>query len=125
MAIGTLTTTAKPFRNTRRWPRYKLDVPIRVIATSGEKDRVVSGRGRDISEGGVQVFAGNELRVGDRIQGEFTPPYGEPLRVAGHVRNRNGYYYGVEFLRGTPREISDALRLRDILQSLSSVSPSS
>ncbi len=122
MALGTITQPAQPFRNTRRWQRYKLDVPIRLIATCGEKDRVVAGRGRDISVGGVQVFAGIELRVGDLIQVEFTPPYGEPLRVAGHVRNRNGYYYGVEFLRGTARETADADRLREILQSLSAVS---
>lgn len=119
MAVGAIPQQSPPFRNTRRWKRYKLDVPIRVIAAASGK--IVAGRGRDISEGGMQVFAGIELRVDDLVQVEFTAPYGDPLRVAGCVRNRNGYYYGLEFLRGTDRERAEALRLRDVLHSISNV----
>ena len=59
----------------RRWTRHKLDVPIRVIVHLEDKSRVISGRGKEISEGGMAVFAGVELHVGDKIEIEFTPPH--------------------------------------------------
>lgn len=74
----------------RRWTRHKLDVPIRVIVHLEEKSRVISGRGKEISEGGMAVFAGVELRVGDKIEVEFTPPYGGPIRVQGIIRASYG-----------------------------------
>jgi hypothetical protein len=101
----------------RRWSRYNLDVPIRVIATLPGQVKIVSGRGRDISEGGMMVFAGIELRVDDIVEVEFTPPFGGPLRVAASVRNRSGYYYGLEFLRDSDQDLRAANRLGDVLKS--------
>jgi len=57
------------------------------------------GRGNELSEGGMAVTAGAELRPGREVAIEFTPPYTSvPIRVRGTVRNRTGYRYGVEFL---------------------------
>ena len=103
----------------RRWPRYRLDVPIRVINTRPGKTVIVSGRGRDISEGGMLVFAGVELRTGDIAEIEFTPPFGDPLRVTAIVRNRSGYYYGMEFLRDSDEDLVRAAKLGEILKSSS------
>jgi hypothetical protein len=101
----------------RRWTRHKLDVPIRVILHSQKQSRVITGRGREISEGGMAVFAGVELRQGDKIEVEFTPPYGGPIRVQGIVRNRQGYSYGVEFLAVNEEQAAEKEHLRAALNS--------
>ena len=105
------------FPAVRRWTRHQLDVPIRVIVHLEDKSRVISGRGKEISEGGMAVFAGVELRVGDKIEIEFTPPYGMPIRVQGIVRNRHGYCYGVEFFAINDEQMAENDRLRAALNS--------
>jgi hypothetical protein len=106
----------------RRWTRYKLDVPVRVIVHNPSKSRIINGRGKEISEGGMSVFAGIELQAGERIEVEFTPPYGLPIRVHGLVRNRSGYSYGVEFLAASPEEMEEVAALRSILRSSTGLS---
>ena len=103
----------------RRWQRSKIDVPIRLIFwNSLHTAKIVDARGRDMSEGGMAVFAGVELRIGDIIEIEFTPAYsGQPLRVKAEVRNRRGYSYGIEFLSDTNAEQSQAAKLRELLSS--------
>ncbi|HST10233.1 MAG TPA: PilZ domain-containing protein [Terriglobales bacterium] len=87
-------------RMRRRWPRYRLDVPIRLIVQTANKISVIVGRGNELNEGGMALTAGVELRLGDEIHIEFTPPYsGSPIRIRGVVRNRAGYRYGMEFHR--------------------------
>ena len=101
----------------RRWQRLKIDVPLRVIAIRPDKTRIVSGRGTEVSEGGLAVAAGIELRIGDEMWVEFTPPYsGEPIRVRAVVRNRSGYRYGVEFLSESADESERNARLRELLR---------
>lgn len=47
----------------------------------------------------MALFAGAELKPGDRVAVEFTPAYAAPpIRVDATICNRNGYNYGVEFL---------------------------
>jgi hypothetical protein len=105
------------FARKRRWERHKIDVPIRLIFwNSLHSAKIVDARGRDMSEGGMAVFAGAELRIGDIVEIEFTPAYsGQPLRVRAEVRNRRGYSYGLEFLNDTSTELSHAARLRELL----------
>ncbi len=105
------------FARKRRWERHKIDVPIRLIFwNSLHTAKIVDARGRDMSEGGMAVFAGVELRIGDIVEIEFTPAYsGQPLRVRAEVRNRRGYSYGLEFLSDTSTELSHAARLRELL----------
>lgn len=89
------------FTQIRRWRRHKVDVPIRVIVHGTSKTSLFDGRGNELSEGGMALTAGVELRPGDRVDIEFTPPYsGLPLRQSGIVRNRTGYRYGIEFITG-------------------------
>jgi hypothetical protein len=108
-------------RRTRRWKRYPLDVPIRVIVHRARKTSVFSGRGNELSEGGMAVTAGVELNPGDETEVEFTPPYsGSPIRIRGMVRNRAGYRYGIEFLAGSDREEEQVDHLRTMLSVLSS-----
>jgi hypothetical protein len=114
----------RPVTGTRRWQRYPPDVPIRVIVDTPDRTKLYDGRGNELSEGGMAVTAGAELNPGREVAIEFTPPYTcVPIRVRGTVRNRTGYRYGVEFLTESPAESEQVNRLRQMLRSLSTVSP--
>jgi hypothetical protein len=109
----------------RRWRRHHLDVPIRVIVHSASKTSVFVGRGNELSEGGLALTAGVELKIGDAAEIEFTPPYsGGPIRIRGVVRNRAGYRYGMEFVAEGEREQEQVDRLKTMLTVLSSSSAS-
>ena len=120
--LATLEKPGKPgaLPGTRRWRRYRLDVPIRVIVDTPDKTKICDGRGNELSEGEMALTAGVELSPGHDIGIEFTPPYScVPIRVRGVVRNRTGYRYGVEFLMQTNEESAEVNRLRMMLQTLS------
>jgi hypothetical protein len=121
MATAISTQSSVAFVRKRRWQRNKIDVPIRLIFwNSLHTAKIVDARGRDLSEGGMAVFAGVELRTGDIVEIEFTPAYsGQPMRVRAEVRNRRGYSYGLEYLTDTSTEEAQAARLRELLQSSS------
>ncbi|MFB3917580.1 MAG: PilZ domain-containing protein [Terriglobales bacterium] len=109
------------FTNTRRWPRYKLDVPIRAIVHNGSNTKLVDGRGTELNEGGMAIFAGLELKVGDAVEIEFTPPYtGQPIRVRSIVRNRRGYIYGVEFFTVSQEDTQKVRLIHQMLQAMGS-----
>ena len=101
----------------RRWQRYRLNIPIRLIYTHEGTSKIVSGRGNDMSEGGVLVFAGLELKTGDSVSIEFTPPFSAgPVRAKGIVRHRRGYNYGVEFVQETDADKELTERFRGLLR---------
>jgi len=101
----------------RRWQRYRLNLPIRVIYTHEGNTKIMSGRGNDMSEGGVLVFAGLELKAGDEVAIEFTPPYADgPVRVNGIVRHRRGYNYGIQFLQETQDDREQVEKFRGLLR---------
>jgi hypothetical protein len=57
----------RPVTGTRRWQRYPLDVPIRVIVDTPGKTKLYDGRGNELSEGGMAVTAGDELSPGREV----------------------------------------------------------
>jgi hypothetical protein len=116
MAIDIVVTETQII-NTRRYRRYRLDVPVRVIVQTEEKTRIIDGRGNELNEGGLAVNAGVELEIGDTIEVEFTPAYtGQPLRARAAVKNRVGYRYGLEFLTETPIDYERVEDIRIALQ---------
>lgn len=77
----------------------------------------MSGRGNDVSEGGVLVFAGMELKTGDEVAIEFTPPFSAgPVRAKGVVRHRRGYNYGIEFVLENAADREQTERFRSLLR---------
>lgn len=99
--------------SSRRWQRYKVNVPIRVIVSRAMKASIFDGRGTSLSEGGMALFAGAELRPGDQVAVEFTPPFSTPpIRVDARICNRSGYHYGVEFLAVDSRQRDSVALLR-------------
>src|SRR6476660_7633096 len=101
----------------RRWQRYRLNLPIRLIFVHDGGTKITSGRGNDMSEGGVLVFAGMELKTGDEVSIEFTPPFASgPVRARGVVRHRRGYNYGIEFLLDTKEDQEQTEKFRGLLR---------
>ena len=105
----------------RRWPRYKVDVPVRVITQGMTKVAIIQGRGSELNNGGMAVFAGTELAIGAQVLVEFTPPYsGDPIRVRCFVRNRSGYRYGVEFITESDEDYQSVHQIETVLSSMGS-----
>jgi hypothetical protein len=100
----------------RRWPRFEADVPVRVIVRNEHKVVVIHGRGNELNEGGMAMFAGTELKPGDHVAVEFTPAYSPPIRVDARVCNRSGYTYGLEFLTDTQARKKQATTFRNHLR---------
>jgi hypothetical protein len=110
---------AHAFRELRRWPRLKIHVPVTVVIRTNEKTVFVRGRGQDLNEGGIGVFVGAELRVGDVIEISFTPPYqGNPMTARTVVRNRRGYTYGLVFVTETTEDQKKVELIRSVLRTM-------
>lgn len=111
--------TAQAFRTLRRWARLKIRVPVTVVVRKPEKTLFVQARGEDLNEGGIAVFAGAELRLGDTVEISFTPPYqGSPMTARAIVRNRRGYTYGMEFVSETPDDQKQVAAIRAVLRTM-------
>jgi hypothetical protein len=86
--------TAPP--KARRWRRLPVDFPVRVVTARGFSTTIVPGRGTELSEGGMVLYAGVLLNPGDLLEIEFDTA--QHSRMTGIVRSRNGFCLGVEFL---------------------------
>ncbi|HTM87919.1 MAG TPA: PilZ domain-containing protein [Terriglobales bacterium] len=105
------------FSPKRRWPRQKVDVPVRLVLHSHNRTFLVEGCGNDLSEGGMLVFAGLQLPVGREVEVEFQLPESSvPLRVPATIRDRNRYFYGLEFTPDNSEQQSQIARLRQALR---------
>jgi hypothetical protein len=82
--------------NTRRWSRHPVELPVRVFPRGGDAKLTVQGRGIEMSEGGMTLYAGVPLKLGDLMDLEFQTPGG--TRIAAVVRSRTGFCFGLEFL---------------------------
>ncbi|HEY1679326.1 MAG TPA: PilZ domain-containing protein [Candidatus Sulfotelmatobacter sp.] len=96
--------------NTRRWPRYQVDLPVRIIGLNGVLTNPIMGRGSDISRAGMALRASVALKPGDLMQLQF--PTAEPSRVSAVVRYSNGTILGLEFLSQLPPDDETKEHLR-------------
>jgi hypothetical protein len=81
--------------NTRRWPRYQVDLPVLIAANAGAANITVSGLVCELTRSGMELYGGVNLQPGDLMEVEFQTP--RRIRVAGVVRNRSGFCFGLEF----------------------------
>ena len=105
----------------RRWARYQAKMLTCLIAQKPMKAVIVSGRGSELNHGGMTVFAGVELAVVEQVRVSFTPPYcAETMTFQCVVRDRNGYTYGVEFIRdeSTCNHINQMQRILKAMEDL-------
>ena len=84
----------------RRWERLPVDIPVRVVTSKGFSTTVVEGRGTEMSEGGMTLYAGILLNPGDLLEVEFDFP--THSRVPAIVRSKNGFCFGLEFITPLP-----------------------
>lgn len=99
-AASTMMGTVADSDKTRRWPRLPVDMPVRVVTSKGFSTTVVEGRGTEMSEGGMVLYAGILLNPGDLLEIEFDTP--APSRLPAIVRSRNGFCFGLEFITPLP-----------------------
>jgi len=111
-------TNPVEFANPRRWPRHTVKMPLRILAAGGVSQTIVSGLAIEISRCGMALYAGVQLAPGDRMEVEF--PTASRMRIAGEVKNREGYCYGVEFTHRIANEsaptISPPLPVTEVQQ---------
>ena len=89
----------------RRWQRLHTNFPVRILVRTPDCLRIVDGRGTELNDGGLAVYAGAELEIGEMVGVELGMPGSEPpLRLAAVVRNRRGYLYGMQFQAATGAE---------------------
>ncbi|MGC2198365.1 MAG: PilZ domain-containing protein [Terriglobales bacterium] len=100
---GPISSPRNPI-NTRRWPRFHVHLPVLIAAETADSQIAIPGMVSAISRAGMEVYGGVPLRPGDLMEVEFRAP--GTVRVAGIVRNRSGYCFGLEFLRLTAIENS-------------------
>lgn len=109
----------RAFQTLRRWARLRIHVPVTLVLRKQDKTQFVQGRGQDLNEGGIGIFAGTELRLGEIIEISFTPPYqGNPMMARAIVRNRRGYTYGMEFVTETPADHERVSAIRAVLHTM-------
>jgi PilZ domain len=99
--------------STRRWLRHPVDMPVSVVFQSGTSTMVAPGRGIELSEGGMALYAGLQLKPFDLVQVEFQYPH--HVKVAGIVRNRSGCCFGLEFLSPLPIATGAASNLEEVI----------
>jgi hypothetical protein len=85
---------------TRRWERMPVDMPVRVVTSKGFSTTVVEGRGTEMSEGGMTLYAGILLNPGDLLEVEFDTPTHSHMTAI--VRSKNGFCFGLEFITPLP-----------------------
>jgi hypothetical protein len=82
--------------NTRRWRRYPVDLPVRILPCSRLPAVVMTGRGTELSQNGMALYSGADMELDDVVEVEFLIP--DPLKVMATVRSRSGHYFGLQFL---------------------------
>lgn len=105
----------------RRYPRYTIDVSVKVKVNSiGGVSSYSYGRGNDLSQGGMSVHVAHELKPGSMVRLILTLPHAErAIEVDAIVRNRHSYRYGMEFvnLSAEDRSLVDrACKMLGVLQ---------
>lgn len=89
-------TTPKMDRNnTRRWPRYHVYLPVIIAANTGTANIAVPGLVSELSRSGMELYGGVNLQPGDVMEVQFQTS--GRVRVAGVVRSRSGFCFGIEF----------------------------
>jgi hypothetical protein len=72
-------------------------LPVLIAADTADSQIAIPGMVSAISRAGMEVYGGVPLRPGDVMEVEFRTA--GAVRIAGVVRNRSGYCFGLEFLR--------------------------
>jgi hypothetical protein len=90
--------------STRRYARYRTDLPL-IVKVLGPGGYVrIHGRCFEIAQAGLGAVTTTELVPGEVVSLEFLIPDGPELLVRAVVRHRMGYLHGFEFVGLFPEE---------------------
>lgn len=93
------------YAKARRWPRFAVDLSLRVRIPSSAGKEYVLAHGRDVSQGGMALYVPLEFEIGDIAELELSfPGVDAVVTLQATVRNREGFKYGVEFLQPTTEQ---------------------
>jgi hypothetical protein len=85
-------------RERRRATRFDLDMGL-VVRPMNNRSRVVPARIIDLSCGGIRAAIAADLEMGETLELEFALRHTSAIvRLAGTIRWRDGYQYGLEFV---------------------------
>jgi c-di-GMP-binding flagellar brake protein YcgR len=82
----------------RRWPRFPVTIRAWLKINRNGIEHFTSGTCYDIGEGGTRMFVASELHPGEEVRMRIALPYGQPVELAGVIRNRHRFEYGIEFV---------------------------
>ena len=100
MSVGASPALASGFTPTRKVPRYKLTVPLRLTVLRAGVPDDIQGRTLEIGEGGVGVTVAAQLLLGESVRVEFLLPHmTTPVRATAVVRYQRERNFGLQFLR--------------------------
>jgi hypothetical protein len=89
----------------RRHQRFKVELRFRCFPPPTRSQVITSGRASDVSIGGMLAFLPADFAPGDSLKLELSFPYSEQkVLLNAIVRNRNGFTYGLEFVKPSARE---------------------
>ncbi len=101
----------------RQFRRHHVDLAVRVKVWRGGAYQVVDARGTDVSQGGMALFVGTALQLGETVTIEVALPYSEhQLMLTGVVRNVAGDQYGMEFVSLRDQQREAIVKLCDTLE---------
>jgi len=101
-----------PSFSRRRYARYEIAAPLLLVVYRPGTILRIHGRSLEIGEGGIRAVLSGEVRLGERVDIEFTLPFfPQSLRMRAVVRHQAQLQCGVEFLSMTSEQ-------REVLQAL-------
>lgn len=102
--------TSESNKSNRRFERFEVEARVKVSVTRQGEKVVFSGTAHDISVGGMALFLGGDLNVGETITVAFALVFSTQLIVQGVVRSRDRYEYGIEFLNPSKTQQDEIIR---------------
>jgi hypothetical protein len=98
----------EPGRELRRFPRFPLDLRIKVNFKVNKITQRALVKTIEIATHGVSVNSPVELPLNSQVELEIHLPGSKiPLRLWAVIRNKNGTRYGVEFLSASEAQRSE------------------
>ena len=94
----------------RRFERFEVEARVKVSVTRKGEKIVFTGTAHDISVGGMALFLGGDLQIGEAVTVTFALVFSTQLVIQGIIRSRERYEYGVEFLNPSKTQQDEIIR---------------
>ena len=91
--------------------RVKVDVRVKLWRDPEAEDAATVVRSYELSQGGMSVYAPEQMEIGTPLVVSFTlPPGDKALRFHAIVRNLRGFRCGLEFVKVSAAEGAELAR---------------